>query len=138
LDYSSPPLYDEYDDDLFELESETDDSYNDPFDSKEEKINESKFLIDELDLPRLSDFLPSPEYDSFPFEDFSKVDVLSSTNNEDKVFNPGILICENPSEDTVQAIPNKNVEKISNASLILEDFDPPLCDCELPFHKEVP
>nr|GEW32584.1 hypothetical protein [Tanacetum cinerariifolium] len=34
--------------------------------------------------------------------------------------------------------PNKNVKKISisHASLILEDFDPPLY--ELPFHKEVP
>ncbi|GKF42051.1 hypothetical protein Tco_0125393, partial [Tanacetum coccineum] len=34
----------------------------------------------------------------------------------------------------------KNVKKISisNASLILEDLDPPLSLCELPFHKEVP
>nr|GEV05489.1 protein FAR1-related sequence 5-like [Tanacetum cinerariifolium] len=70
LDYSSPPLYDECDDDIFEFESDTDDVYNDPFDSKEEKINESKLLIDELDLPRSSDFLPSLEYDSFLFEDF--------------------------------------------------------------------
>nr|GEZ70596.1 hypothetical protein [Tanacetum cinerariifolium] len=73
LDYSSPPLYDDYDDDLNEFE--------------------------------LSDFLPSPEYDSFLFEDFSEVDALPSTNNKDK------------------------------ASLILEDFDPPLY--ELLFHKEV-
>nr|GEV12990.1 reverse transcriptase domain-containing protein [Tanacetum cinerariifolium] len=101
LDYSSPPLYDEYDDDLFELD----------------------------------DFFPSLEYDSFLFEDFSEVDALPSTNNEDKVFNPGILIQENLSEDTAQATPDKNVEKISNASLILEDFDPPIY--ELPFHKEV-
>nr|GFD24570.1 hypothetical protein [Tanacetum cinerariifolium] len=138
LDYSSPPLYDEYDDDLDEFESDTDDAYNDPFDSKEEKINESKLLIDGLDLPRSSDFLPSPKYDSFFFEDFSKVDALPSTNNEDKVFNPCLLIHENLSKDIVQAIPDKNVKKIdiSHASLILEDFDPPLY--ELPFHKEVP
>nr|GEU81550.1 reverse transcriptase domain-containing protein [Tanacetum cinerariifolium] len=70
LDYSSPPLYDEYDDDLFEFESDTKNVYDDPFDSKGEKIKESKLLIDELDL--LSDFLPSSEYDSFLFEDFSK------------------------------------------------------------------
>nr|GFA76139.1 hypothetical protein [Tanacetum cinerariifolium] len=56
LDYSSPPLYDEYDDDLFELES--------------------------------SDFLSSPEYDSFLFKDFSEVDAFPSTNNEDKDFDP--------------------------------------------------
>nr|GFB10121.1 hypothetical protein [Tanacetum cinerariifolium] len=140
LDYSSPPLYDDFDDDLFKLEFDDDNAYNDPFDSTEEKIKESKRLIDELNLPRLSDFLPSPEYDSFLFEDFSKVDALPSTNNEDKVFNSGILIQENLSEDIVQVTPDKNVKKISisNASLILEDFDPPLSDHELPFYKEVP
>nr|GFD25863.1 hypothetical protein [Tanacetum cinerariifolium] len=34
--------------------------------------------------PPSSDFLPSLEYDSFLFEDFSEVDALPSTNNEDK------------------------------------------------------
>nr|GEV35065.1 reverse transcriptase domain-containing protein [Tanacetum cinerariifolium] len=118
--------------------SKTDDVYNDPFDSKEDKIKESKLLIDELDPLRSSDFLPSPEYDSFLFEDFSEVDALPSTNNEDKVFNLGILIHENLSEVTIQVTPDKNVKKISisHASLILEDFDPLLY--EIPFHKEVP
>nr|GEY92556.1 reverse transcriptase domain-containing protein [Tanacetum cinerariifolium] len=82
LDYSPPPLYDEYDDDLFEVESDTEYVYDDPFDSKGEKIKESRLLIDELDLP--SDFLPSSEYDSFLSADFSKVDALLATNNEDK------------------------------------------------------
>ncbi|GJV72495.1 hypothetical protein Tco_1492490 [Tanacetum coccineum] len=59
LDYSSPPLYD--DDDLVELEFDNDDVYDDPFDSKEDKIKESKLLIDELNPPRSSDFLPSPK-----------------------------------------------------------------------------
>nr|GEU96794.1 hypothetical protein [Tanacetum cinerariifolium] len=113
LDYSSLPLYDVYDDDLDEFESDNDDVYNDPFDSKGEKIKESKLLIDELDLPRSSDFFLSPKYDSFLFEDFFEVDALPSTNNEDKI-------------------------AISHASLILEDFDPPLSDYELPVHKEVP
>nr|GEV09218.1 reverse transcriptase domain-containing protein [Tanacetum cinerariifolium] len=97
LDYSSPPLYDEYDDDIFKDESDTEYVFNDPFDFKGEKIKESKLLIDELDLPKSSDFLPSFEYDLFLFADFSKVDALPSTDNEDKVFNP-----------------------------VLEDFDPPL------------
>nr|GEW07910.1 ribonuclease H-like domain, reverse transcriptase, RNA-dependent DNA polymerase [Tanacetum cinerariifolium] len=70
LDYSSPPLYDEYDDDIFEVESDTKYIYDDPFDSKEDEIKESKLLIDEIDPLRSSDFLPSPEYDSFLFEDF--------------------------------------------------------------------
>nr|GEV52508.1 hypothetical protein [Tanacetum cinerariifolium] len=137
FDYSSPPLYDDFDDDLFELESDNDDAYNDPFDSKEDKIKEFKLLIDELDPPRSSDSLPSPEYDSFLFEDFSEVDAFPLTNNEDKVFNLGILIQENLSEVTVQVTPDKNVKKISisHASLILKDFNPPLY--ELPFHKEV-
>ncbi|GJT56494.1 hypothetical protein Tco_0991548 [Tanacetum coccineum] len=138
LDYSSPPLWDDYDDELFDLETVNDNTYDDPFDSKEEKIKESKLLIDELDLPGSSDFLPSPECDSVFYVDFSEVDALSSTNNEDKVFNPGILIHENLYEVTNCETMEKNVKKISisNASLILEDFNPPLY--ELPFQKEVP
>nr|GEW09841.1 reverse transcriptase domain-containing protein [Tanacetum cinerariifolium] len=124
LDYSSPPLYDDFDNDLDKLESKTDDIYDDPFDSKEDKIKEPKLLIDELDPLRSSDFLPSLEYDSFLFEDFSEVDALPLTDNEDKVFNPVILIRENLSEVTTQVTPDKNVKKISisNTSLILEDF----------------
>ncbi|GKC70286.1 hypothetical protein Tco_1116169 [Tanacetum coccineum] len=136
LDYSSPPLWDNYDDNLFDLEPDNDNVYNDPFDSKEEKIKDSKILIDELDLPGSSDFLPFPECDSVFYEDFSEVDALPSTDNEDKVFNPGILIHENLFEVTNCATPEKNVKKTTNASLILEDFNPPLY--ELPFHKEVP
>nr|GEW27143.1 hypothetical protein [Tanacetum cinerariifolium] len=61
------------------------------------------------------DFLPSSEYDSFLSEDFSKVDALPLTNNEDK---------------------NAKKQAISHATLILKDFDPPLN--ELPSFKEVP
>nr|GEX42774.1 hypothetical protein [Tanacetum cinerariifolium] len=116
LDYSSPQIFDEYDDDLFKVKSDIENVYDDPFESKGEKIKESKLLIDELDI--LCDSFPSFEYDSILSEDFSRVDALPSTNNEDKVFNP-----------------NKKLS-ISNASLILEDFDPPLY--ELPFFIEVP
>nr|GEV87827.1 reverse transcriptase domain-containing protein [Tanacetum cinerariifolium] len=139
LDYSSPPLYDEYDDDLFNLEFDTEYVYDDSFDSKGQKLKESKLLIDELDLPRSSDFLHSPEYGSFLFEDFSKVDALPSTNNEEKVFNLGILIHENLFEVITRVAPDKNIKKIaiSHASLILEDFNPPLSLYDLPFHKEV-
>ncbi|GKA17166.1 hypothetical protein Tco_0697003 [Tanacetum coccineum] len=138
LDYSSPPLWDDYDDELFDLETVNDNTYDDPFDSEEEKIKESKLLIDGLDLPGSSDFLPFPECDLVFYENFSEVDALSSTNNKDKVFNPGILIHGNLFEVTIRVTPDKNVKKIaiSNVSLILEDFNPPLY--ELPFHKEVP
>ncbi|GJY42550.1 retrovirus-related pol polyprotein from transposon TNT 1-94, partial [Tanacetum coccineum] len=135
LDYSSPPLWDDYDDNLFDHETVNDDTYDDPFDFKEEKIKDSKILIDELDLPESNNVLPFPECDSVFYEDFSEVDALPSTNNEDKVFNPGILIHENLFEVTNFATPDKNVKKATNASLILEDFNPPLY--ELSFHKEV-
>ncbi|GJX28208.1 reverse transcriptase domain-containing protein [Tanacetum coccineum] len=136
LDYSSPPLWDDYDENLFDHETVNDDTYDDPFDFKEEKIKDSKILIDELDLPESNNVLPFPECDSVFYEDFSEVDALSLTDNEDKVFNPGILIHENLFEVTNFATPDKNVKKTTNASLILEDFNLPLY--ELPFHKEVP
>ncbi|GJR84515.1 hypothetical protein Tco_0155300 [Tanacetum coccineum] len=104
----------------------------------EEKIKDSKILIDELDPPRSSDFLPFLECDLVFYEDFSEVDTLSSTNNEDNVFNPGILIHKSHFEVTNCATPDKNVKKISNASLILKDSYPPLSLYELPFQKEVP
>nr|GFC53757.1 hypothetical protein [Tanacetum cinerariifolium] len=50
LDYLPPPIFDEYDDDFLEVESDTENVYDDPFDSNGEKIKESKLLIDELDL----------------------------------------------------------------------------------------
>nr|GEU30267.1 hypothetical protein [Tanacetum cinerariifolium] len=62
-DYLVPLRFDVYDDDFLEDESDADNFYDDPFDSKGEKIKESKLLIDELDLP--CDFLPYSEYDSF-------------------------------------------------------------------------
>ncbi|GKE72026.1 hypothetical protein Tco_1530098 [Tanacetum coccineum] len=107
LDYSSPPLWDDYDDELFDLETVNDDTYDDPFDFKEAKIKESKILIDDL----------------IPLD-------------QEKIFNPGILNHENLFEVTNCATPKKNVKKSTNASLILEDFNPPLY--ELPFYKEVP
>nr|GEW11748.1 hypothetical protein [Tanacetum cinerariifolium] len=69
------------------VESDAKNVYDDPFDSKEEKIKQSKLLVDELDLP--CDFLPLSEYDSFISQDFSRVDSKPSTDNEDKIFNPG-------------------------------------------------
>nr|GEV36117.1 reverse transcriptase domain-containing protein [Tanacetum cinerariifolium] len=126
LDYSSPPLYDEYDDDLFEVEFDTEYVYDDPFDSKGEKIKESKLLIDELNLPRssiliqdklfevitrvapdknvkklaishasliLEDFDPPPLYELPFLKEFlgSKILLSFSSENEEKVFKPGIL-----------------------------------------------
>ncbi|GKD39081.1 hypothetical protein Tco_1259288 [Tanacetum coccineum] len=144
LDYSSHLRYDDVDDDLFDLKTDNDEwgkiFYDDPFDSKENKIKVSKLLVDELDSTGSSSFLPHLlESDSVLYEDFSEVDTLTSTDNKDKVFNPGILVHENLYEVTNRVTPDKNVKKISssNASLILEDYNPPLSDHELPFHIEI-
>nr|GEV68324.1 hypothetical protein [Tanacetum cinerariifolium] len=88
LDYSSPPIFDEYDDDLSKL---------------------------------------SPT--------LRMVDTLSLTNNEDKIFNLGILIQENPFEIITHVVQDKKLAT-SNASLVIENRDPPLY--ELSFFKEVP
>ncbi|GKC24394.1 hypothetical protein Tco_1026544 [Tanacetum coccineum] len=108
LDYLSPPLWDNYDDNLFDHESDNDNAYDDPFDFKEEKIKDSKILIDELDLPELNNVLPFPECDLISMRIFPRLRLY------------------------------KNVKKATNASLILEDFNPPLSLYELLFHKEVP
>nr|GEU46774.1 hypothetical protein [Tanacetum cinerariifolium] len=72
LDYSSLPIFDVYDDDFLEVESDA--GNVDSFNSKGDKIKESKILIDELDLP--CDFHPPSEYDSFFSQNFSRVDAL--------------------------------------------------------------
>nr|GEX85937.1 hypothetical protein [Tanacetum cinerariifolium] len=132
LDYSSPSIFDEYADDFLEIESDAENVYDDPFNPKGEKIKESKLLIDELDL--LCDFLLS-EYDSFISQDFSRVDALPSTNNEDKIFNPGILFPEKPVKIITRVAQDKKLAR-SNASMVLEDFDPPFY--EPLFFKDIP
>nr|GEU46006.1 hypothetical protein [Tanacetum cinerariifolium] len=100
-DYSSPLIFDVYDDDFLEIESDANNVYDDPFDSKGEKIKESKLLMDELDIP--CDILPYSEY---------------------KVFNPGILIQEK-SVIIITRVAQEKKLAISKASLVFEDFDPP-------------
>nr|GEW10511.1 hypothetical protein [Tanacetum cinerariifolium] len=132
FNYSSPLIFDEYDDDFLEVESDAENVYDDPFDSKGEKIKESKLLNDELDLP--CDFLPS-EYDLFISQDFSRVDSKPSTDNKDNIFNPGILIQEKYFEIITHVVQDKKLTT-SNASFVLEDVDPPFY--EPLFFKEVP
>nr|GFA16673.1 reverse transcriptase domain-containing protein [Tanacetum cinerariifolium] len=128
--YSFLPRFDLYPDDFLEIESDAtfDDIF---FDSEGEKIKDAELLIDQLDL--LCDILF--EYDSFNSQDFSRDDVLPSPDNEDKVFNPGILI----HEKSVKIITRVTQEKklvVSFASLLSEDFDPLFS--ELLVFKKVP
>nr|GFB76488.1 hypothetical protein [Tanacetum cinerariifolium] len=65
LDYSFPPRFDVYPDDLLEIESDA--TFDDDlFDSEGVKVKESALLIDQLDL--LCDILS--EYDSFASQIF--------------------------------------------------------------------
>nr|GEX48428.1 ribonuclease H-like domain-containing protein [Tanacetum cinerariifolium] len=68
-------------------------------------------------------------------EDFSRDDDLPSSDNEDKVFNPGILIHEKSVKIITRVAQEKKLA-ISYASLLFEDFDPPFFE---PFvFKDVP
>nr|GFA71296.1 reverse transcriptase domain-containing protein [Tanacetum cinerariifolium] len=84
-----------------------------------EKIKESELLIDQLDLPCDNHL----EYDSFASQDFSRDGDLPSPDNEDKVFNPGILIHEK-SLTIITRVAQEKKLAISFASLVFEDFDP--------------
>nr|GFB89925.1 hypothetical protein [Tanacetum cinerariifolium] len=121
-DYSFPPRFDVYPDDFLEIKSDADNFYDDTFDSKGEKIKKSELLIDELDLP--CDIIPLSEYDSFNSQDFSRDADLPSPDNEDKVFNPGILIQEK-SVTIITRVAQEKKLAISYASFVFEDFDPP-------------
>ncbi|GKC74410.1 reverse transcriptase domain-containing protein [Tanacetum coccineum] len=113
LDNSSHPRYDDADDDLFDLKTDNDEwgkiFYDDPFDSKENKI-----------------------------KGFFQGDTLTSTIFGQSI-QSSILVLRTFFEVTNVVTPVKNVKKISssNASLILEDYNPPLSDHELPFHIEI-
>nr|GEV20411.1 hypothetical protein [Tanacetum cinerariifolium] len=116
-DYSLPPRFDVYPDDFLEIESDADNFYDDSFDSKGEKIKESELLIDQLVLPcdihseydsfnsqdfSRDDDLPSPDNEDKDFDPlfydlliFKEVPnsmrlILFSSENEEKVFKPGI------------------------------------------------
>nr|GEZ89937.1 hypothetical protein [Tanacetum cinerariifolium] len=75
------------------------------------------------------------EYDSFNFQYISRDDDLPSPDNEDKVFNPGILIHEKSVKIITRFAQEKKLA-ISYASWLLEDFDPIFY--ELLVFKEVP
>nr|GFB58708.1 reverse transcriptase domain-containing protein [Tanacetum cinerariifolium] len=129
-DYSFLARFDVYPDDFLEIESDAtfDD---DSFDSEGEKINEAELLIDPLDLS--CNILS--KYDSFNSQDFSRDDVLFSPDNEDNVFNPGIL----SHDKSVKIITHVTQEKklaVSFASWLFEDFDPLFY--ELLVFKEIP
>nr|GEV47894.1 putative reverse transcriptase domain-containing protein [Tanacetum cinerariifolium] len=120
-DYSFPSRFDVYPNDLLEIKS---DAVNfDLFDSKGEKIKEAELLIDQLDLPcdillecdsfnsqdfSRDDDLPSPNNENKDFDPllyellvFKEVPnsmrlLPFSSENEEKVFKPGIYTSKKP------------------------------------------
>nr|GEZ52616.1 hypothetical protein [Tanacetum cinerariifolium] len=119
--YSFPPRFNVYPDDFLEIESDADNFDNDSFDSKGEKIKEAELLIDQLDLPcdilleydsfnsqdfSRDDDLPSPDnkdkdfdplyYELLVFKEIpNSIRLLPfSSENEEKVFKPGIYTYE--------------------------------------------
>ncbi|GJZ15803.1 reverse transcriptase domain-containing protein [Tanacetum coccineum] len=100
LDYSSPPLWDDYDDELFDLETVNDNTYDDPFYSKKRKI----------------------KCDLVFYEDFSEADALPSTNNEDKDFNPPLYELPFQKEvlgsETLLSFSSENEEKVFNPRIL--------------------
>ncbi|GJY46540.1 reverse transcriptase domain-containing protein [Tanacetum coccineum] len=130
LEYSSLPRYDDANNDLFYLKTDSDEwgkiFYDDPFDSKENKTKVSKLLVDELDSTGSSSFLPHfLECDSVLYEDFSEVDTLTSTNNEDKDFNPPLsdhelpFHIEIPGSGTLLLFSSENEEKVFNPGILI-------------------
>ncbi|GKB33774.1 hypothetical protein Tco_0873175 [Tanacetum coccineum] len=119
--------------------------------SPQQRLEISDYSLEEFaDELALIESFPSGNDDMTPEErylenrifsqpDFSSYN-LTSTDNEDKVFNPGILVHENLYEVTNEYT-DKTVKKnilIQILPLILEDYNPPLSDHELPFHIEIP
>nr|GEX41337.1 hypothetical protein [Tanacetum cinerariifolium] len=108
------------------------------------KDSDLKDSIDQSDLANRNDLFvdPTPEMltneqppnYSFPPR-FDVDDDLSSPDNEDKVFNPGILIHEKSVKIITRVAQEKKLA-VSYASLLFEDFDPPFY--ELLVFKEVP
>ncbi|GKE01355.1 hypothetical protein Tco_1389338 [Tanacetum coccineum] len=123
------------DDDLFDFKTDNEEwrniLYHDPFDdihSEKDKIKESKMkiLIDELESPESNVLLPQLlDCDSTLHEELSEIDTLPSfpSGNEDKVFNPGILVHGSTHVVTNEVTQDKNLKKktSSEALLILED-----------------
>nr|GEX58014.1 hypothetical protein [Tanacetum cinerariifolium] len=152
-DYSFPPRFDVYPDDFLEIESDAINFYDDPFDSKGEKIKESKLLIDELDLPYslsrekkltisyaslvFEDFDP-PFYETLVFKDVPKSTKLLpfSSENEEKVFKPGIYTSEKEEELEFLVDPgtpessSNQIIITNNAAYQADDLDAYDLDCD--------
>ncbi|GJU28529.1 putative reverse transcriptase domain-containing protein [Tanacetum coccineum] len=84
LDYSSPPLWDDYDDNLFDHETVNDDTYDDPFYKNVKKATNASLILEDFNPP----LYELPFHKEVP----GLGALLSfSSENKEKVYNPGIL-----------------------------------------------
>nr|GEW87979.1 reverse transcriptase domain-containing protein [Tanacetum cinerariifolium] len=86
--------------------------------------NHDDYFVDPI--PEMFTKEHAPDYSSpLKFDDFSGVDNLPSPDNEDKVFNPGILIHEKSVTTITCRVAQEKKLAISYASLVFKDFKPP-------------
>nr|GFA90328.1 hypothetical protein [Tanacetum cinerariifolium] len=95
LDYSSPTIFVEYDDDFLEVKFDAENVYDDLFDSKGEKIKE----VDALPSTNKEDKVINPDppfYEPLFFKEVPRSNMLLpfSSENEEKVFKPEIHTSE--------------------------------------------
>nr|GEV52132.1 reverse transcriptase domain-containing protein [Tanacetum cinerariifolium] len=141
----------DYDDNLqFDIESDLREIEFLLYQGKDSSLKDS---IDQTDLASLDDYFVDPTPEMFTNEhapdylslsrfdvyddDFLEVEdnYLPSPNNEDKVFNPGILIQEKSVTIITRVAQGKKLA-ISYAFLVFKDFDPPFYESF--FFKDVP
>nr|GEV32922.1 reverse transcriptase domain-containing protein [Tanacetum cinerariifolium] len=99
----------------------------------ESDIREIKFLLYQ-EIESDADNFDNDLFDS-KGEKITEDDDLPSPDNEDKVFNPGILIYEK-SVTIITRVAQEKKLAVSYASLLFEDFDPPFY--ELLVFKDIP
>nr|GFB21013.1 hypothetical protein [Tanacetum cinerariifolium] len=71
-DYSFPPRFDVYDDDFLEIESDADNFYDDPFDSKGEKIKELSCFQSQTDFHK-----PDEDFSCSIWKEYSSLGCFS-------------------------------------------------------------
>ncbi|GJV88131.1 reverse transcriptase domain-containing protein [Tanacetum coccineum] len=122
-------LKDEFDndDDLFEMDSNNDEWKRILYGEDFERIDSDSNKTKDFDKSSSSCFEGN---DLVCYEDFHVRDALFSTINEDKVFNPGILVDKNSKVHEQNVLPTRSLAP-SKALLTLDVFDPlhpPLMD----------
>ncbi|GJR77838.1 hypothetical protein Tco_0090203, partial [Tanacetum coccineum] len=104
------------DDDLFEMDSNNDEWKRILYGEDFERMDSDSDKTKDFDKSSSSVFKYVEGNDLVCYEDFHVSDVLFSTINEDKVFNPGILVDKNSKVHEPNVLPTRSSE-------MMLDFD---------------